>query len=558
MPETTSARWDEIVDVVVVGSGVGALTAALLASDGGASVMVAEKAEYIGGTTATSGGEMWIPNNRYIADQDSREEAIAYISRLSDGRAADPKMIEVYVDTAPEALDYLESHTGYASRPSITPTFAMSDYYTVIPGRIPGGKIYPRTVAAESYPAQAELGEHAKLVHPSPWVQPQEIAFGESDISADELARRQREGYRAKGGGLIAPLLKALLDRGVEVRPSTPARRLVTDDDGAVIGVVIEADGAETRVGARRGVVLACGGFEWNPEMVKTYIGLDVKPVTPWANTGDGHRMAMAVGAKMGSMTTFFSHGVVYDPWLKGPDAKPLPQMTQGLGSGSIIVNQQGQRFMHGGYTYNDFSHPFGIFDQRDPGFPNKPPGWIVFGAKHVEKGLFGSSYVPGEDPALQGPDGTPSPGWLVVANSIRELAAKMNVDADALEETVTRYNKFAENGEDPDWGAPAQKSVMFGPDTLNHSPVEGPVYGAIQQWPGSIGTNGGCRIDADARVLGEDTPVIDGLYAAGNTSAAVLGGAYPGGGAAVGSSMVTGYLAGRHLAAKAPRDIGE
>ena len=115
MPATDQASWDELVDVVVVGSGGGALTAALLARDGGASVLVVEKDEFIGGTTAVSGGDMWIPLNRHIADQDSRAEAIAYVTRLSDGRATDPSLIEIYVDTARDAIDYLEAYTGYRS-----------------------------------------------------------------------------------------------------------------------------------------------------------------------------------------------------------------------------------------------------------------------------------------------------------------------------------------------------------------------------------------------------------------------------------------------------------
>lgn len=354
MPGHQSYRWDEIFDVVVVGSGGGALTAALLAADGGASVVVAEKSGFIGGTTAVSGGDMWIPNNRHIAGQDSREDAIAYVTRLSDGRACDPSLIDVYVDTAAEALEYLEAHTGYET---------------------------------------------------------------------------------------------------------------------------------------------------------------------------------------------------------EGRDGNPLPQMMMGLGPGSILVNKLGRRFMHGGYTYNDFSHPFGFYDQRYPGFANKPPAWAVFGARHFQKGIMGAK--PGIEMSLVGPDGQQPPDWVALAGSVRELAEKIGVDADALAETVKRYNEHAGRGEDPDWADPGQAHVLTGPDTVHHKPVLGPPYGAIQQWPGTIGTNGGCRIDKDGRALGNRVPVIDGLYAAGNTSAAVLGGTYPGGGTCIGSSVAMGYRAGRHVAARAPRDIG-
>lgn len=557
-------RWDEVYDVVVVGSGGGALTAALLASHGGASVLVVEKDTYIGGTTAVSGGDMWIPNSRHVRDRDSREDAIAYVHRLSDGRECDPSLVEVYVDTAPEALEYLEEHTGLDTEPHI----GLDDYYSVIGDRIPGVRPFPRSVSIKPYPAGPELGEElARKINKGPWVPPVEVSFPESrrgGIGAAELEKREQEVWRAKGGGLIAALLKGLVDAGVEVRTEAPAVGLVTDDDAAVVGVVVggvEVGGVEVggtdgeqRIGARKGVVLACGGFEWNAEMVQTFIGYEVKPMTPWANTGDGHLMAMEAGAKLGSMTTFFSYGVVYEPWEKGRDGNPLPQMIMGLGPGSIIVNQQGTRFMHGGYTYNDFSHPFNSFDQRNPGFTNKPPAWIIFGSRHFETGIMGSK--PGIELNLTGPEGQEPPEWLAEAGSIAELAEKIGIDPEALAATVDRYNTYAEKGEDPDWADPLQTHVLTGPDSVTIEPVLGPRYGAIQQWPGTIGTNGGLRIDADGRALGNRVPIIDGLYAAGNTSASVLGATYPGGGGCIGPSVTMGYRAGRHVATRPSRPI--
>ncbi len=554
-PGISDYQWDEIFDVVVVGSGGGALASALLAARGGASTVVVEKDEFIGGTTAVSGGDMWIPNNRFVKDRDSREDAIAYITRLSDGRASDPELIEVYVDTAPEMFEYLLETTGYDSEPHIT----LDDYYSVIGDRIPGVRHFPRTCAVKPYPAGPELGlELARKINRGPWVPPAEVSFPEQrrgEVGPEELAKREREVWRAKGGGLIAPLLKGLADAGVGVRTSTPAVKLVTDGDGAVVGVVVNGPDGARRIGARRGVVLACGGFEWNPELVKTFIGYEVKPMTPWSNTGDGHLMAMEVGAKLGAMWSFFSYGVVYELWEKGRDGNPLPQMIMGLGPGSIIVNSHGKRFMHGGYTYNDFSAPFGFFDQRNPGFTNKAPAWNIFGAAILDQGISGAK--PGISMTLTGPGGQEAPDFIQLAGSIRELAGKIGIDPDTLEATVERYNQYAEKGEDPDWGDPGQTSVLTGPDTVNRKPIAGPPFGAIQQWPGTLGTNGGLRIDKDARVLGNRMPIIDGLYAAGNTSASVLGSVYPGGGSCIGPSVTMGYRAGRHLASKKPRDIG-
>ena len=211
---------------------------------------------------------------------------------------------------------------------------------------------------------------------------------------------------------------------------------------------------------------------------------------------------------------------------------------------------------MHGGYTYNDFSHPFGFFDQRNPGFTNQPPGWIIFGQDVIDAGIIGSK--PGIAMSLTGPNGEEAPDWLKMAGSVRELAEQIGIDPDALEATVERYNTYAEKGEDPDWGDPGQTHVLTGPDTVNRKPITGPTFGAIQQWPGTLGTNGGLRIDKNARVLGYRTPVIDGLYAAGNTSASVLGAIYGGGGSCIGPSVTFGYIAGRHLAGKPSRDIGK
>ena len=352
---------------------------------------------------------MWIPNNHHIADQDSREDAIAYVTRLSDGRACDPELIETYVDSAPEAQLYLEEHTGYQSEPHLT----LDDYYSVIGERIPGVRPFPRSVAVKPYPAAAELGEElANKINKGPWVPPVEVSFPEArrgEVGREELAKRRREVWRAKGGGLIAPLLKGLVEHGVEVRTETPAVKLVADGAGSVIGVVV--GDRRDRIGARKGVVLACGGFEWNAEMVQTYIGYEVKPMTPWSNTGDGHLMAMEVGAKMGAMTTFFSYGVVYEPWEKGRDGNPLPQMIMGLGPARSSSTSRASGSCTAATPTTTSPHPFSTFDQRNPGFTNKPPAWIVFGAA-----------APGaRDPGLQAghldqPDRAGRPGGARVA----------------------------------------------------------------------------------------------------------------------------------------------
>lgn len=540
-----ATEWDEIVDVVVVGSGGAALTSAVRAANDGAEVLVVEKDDSIGGTTGVSGGVMWVPQNHHLAPaglEDSRADALAYIEHISDGRAADPELLEVFVDTAPEVLEYLESHTPLRTQLVTN----LPDYYAVIRDRVPGCKAFSRSVEPLPFEAREQLGEHADriaarstLLSLGAQTTLVEDLSGATDM--DELARRERAGVRAKGAALIGTLVKALIDLGVEIRTGCPASELVVADDRSVIGLVVE-DG--TRIGARKGVILACGGFEWNPEMVMAYLGYEVKPLSPGKNTGDGHVMAMEAGAKMGNMTSYWGQGAMFDPAITDAAGNTAAQMAIGVGPGSVIVNQHGERFMHGGYTYNDFPKVFGNFDHRHPGLRNKPPAWVVFGSKVKERQNI-LTMRPGEA----------APDWLVQAPTIRELAELIGVDADTLESTIARFDEYAAAGEDPEWGDPGGSLQGTG----GAGPIEevgpGPYY-AIQQWPATLGTNGGCRLNANGQVLGYRREVIDGLYAAGNTSATVLGGAYVGGGAPIASGATFGYLAGGHAAAQPAREI--
>jgi succinate dehydrogenase/fumarate reductase flavoprotein subunit len=435
-------------------------------------------------------------------------------------------------------LAYLEAKTPLKTQLVTN----LPDYYGAILDRIAGCKPFSRSVEPIPFAARAELGDWANRIAARSTL----LSLGESttlveDLAAmgglsanlEELARREREGVRVKGAALIACLLKGLLDREVDVRVSFPAAELIADERRAVIGVRASHGGSDVLIGARKGVILACGGFEWNRDMVLGYLGYDVKPISPGGNTGDGHLMAMETGAKMGNMMSYWGQGAMFDPMITSPDGSPAPQMMMGLGAGSIIVNQLGQRFMHGGYTYNDFPKAFGLFDQQYPGMPNKPPGWVIFGASLKERHAI-LTMVPGE----------PAPDWLPQAATIGELAERIGVDPATLERTVSVFNEHARHGEDPEWNTP------------DPAPVEGPPFYAIQQWPASLGTNGGCRINANGQVLGHRQQTIPGLYAAGNTSAAVLGGAYVGGGTPIASGATFGYIAGRHVAGQPSRRL--
>jgi succinate dehydrogenase/fumarate reductase flavoprotein subunit len=538
-------EWDRVVDVVVVGSGGAALTAATLAHDGGAEVLVIEKADMLGGTTAVSGGGVWLPLNHKMAEagvEDSREDALAYIRRLTAGSEPDPDLLEVFVDTAAEMIRYLEDHTPL--RMHITP---LPDYYW--PWGIPGNRPVPaRALEADPYPVRDELPEWADrlvkrgtLMSLGTATTLTEDLLPQSPDLADELRRREEQDIRPKGAALVARLFKGLLERGVEALLETPARQVVTNDAGDVIGVVAERAGTPFRIGARKGVVLACGGFEWNPALVRGHIGYDVKPLSPPGNTGDGLVMAMQAAAQLANLNSYWGTPVMFDPDITR-DGELVPQFEWGRGApASIVVNRKGTRFANEALPYNDFPKAFGVFDPDAVEFPNAGPGFLIFdrSVRDTQRIL---SMFPGK----------PDPDWVVKADTIRDLANRIAIDPDALDDTVCRYNEAASRGEDPDFRR--HERGLMSPGKV--APIVAPPFYAVEIWPGALGTNGGPQINRDGQVRKLGGGVVGGLYAAGNTAANAFGWAYPSGGGTIANGMVFGYLAGRHVAAQPARTV--
>ncbi|MDB4967071.1 MAG: fumarate reductase/succinate dehydrogenase flavoprotein [Myxococcales bacterium] len=533
-------------DVIVIGSGGAGLTAALAASQGGAKVVVIEKSSRVGGTTAVSGGVLWIPTNHHMRAAgiaDSRAEALTYIKRLADGRS-DDALIETFVDEAPQMLKFIEEVTPlkFAALPR------YPDYHPEFDGAKPGG----RSLDPGLFDTKL-LGPWREKLRRSP-------VFGMTAMSVTEatewgvfakpralpfklLGQRFSEGLVCYGGALVGGLLRALLDRAIEPMLSTSARELLVED-GRVVGLRVEKDGKPLVLSARRGVILASGGFEWSKELVARFLGgLITHPNSPPTNEGDGLKMAMALGADLGNMNEAW--------WCPSIDIPKEEYDGQQLHRGdfairslphSILVNRRGRRFVNEAHNYNDMMKPFFTFDPVSYDRPNLP-AWLILDAQFVERYAL-LTVIPG----------MPVPEWIPKAATLRELAAKIGVDADGLDATVARFNGFALAGVDNDFQRGASLYDHFYGDP-EHRPnpnlgtiEKGPFY-ALEVHPGAIGTKGGTRVDARAQVLHVRGTPIAGLYAAGNVMAGITGAGYPGAGSTIGTAMTFGYIAGRAAA---------
>jgi len=352
-----------------------------------------------------------------------------------------------------------------------------------------------------------------------------------------DLAARFSAGLVCYGASLIGGLLKGCLDAGIKPQVSVAMDGLIAED-GTVVGAVV--DGA--RVRARRGVLLACGGFEWNSDLCKRFLGgVLTHPNSPPINHGDGLKMAMSVGADLANMSeawwcpSVVVPGAEYDGvhLNRGEFAiRSLPH--------SIIVNRAGQRFVNEAHNYNDMMKPFFNFDPVDYDRPNLP-AWLVIDQQFAEKYLLITS-VPG----------MPAPTFIEKADTLAELAEKVGIDPIGLAATVTRFNGFAADGVDTDFrrGESVYDHCYGDPNNTPNPNLgalsKGPFY-AVPVHPGALGTKGGARVDVNARVLDLDGRPIPGLYAAGNAAAGITGAGYPGAGCTIGAAMTWGWLAARH-----------
>jgi len=534
----------ETYDVVVLGSGAAGLTAALSAAVAGARVGLFEKAALIGGTTALSGGTIWVPANqpaRRAGVKDSREDGLRYLASLSNGMIL-PELAEGLIDGGPEYVDFIEQHT----RLRFLLVEGYPDYHPERPGGLPGGG---RSIEVDLVPFSG-AGEWAdrisgaasrQLIRETP------LGGGTGVLPPDVQAQREQAGLEGLGRGLVAGLLTACLDRGVEISTKARGVRLLTDGNAghpAITGVEIQApDGLlPVRAGA---VVLATGGFEYDADLVRDFLrGPVTRPIGAPTNSGDGLRMAMRVGAQLGNMREGWWSPVVSFPGRR-PDggANGLLASRERALPGSLMVNAEGRRFTNEAANYNAFGGAFHQLDASRFEYPNLP-SYMIFDQSTVDGfGVFGL------------PPGAPVPDWVTRADTLSELAGTLGLPAGRVAETVARFNDNARAGSDPDFGRGDSAFDRFpGGRTTGDpasprstlGPVETPPFYAVEVQSSLLGTKGGPRTDREGRVLDVDGDVIPGLYAAGNVMASPAGMVYGGAGATLAVAGVWGMLAGR------------
>ncbi|ANH39879.1 3-oxosteroid 1-dehydrogenase [Nocardioides dokdonensis FR1436] len=556
-PSSVTALPTE-VDVVVVGAGGAGMTAALAAGAAGLDTLLVEKSAYFGGSTARSGGGVWIPGNYALreagqVDPDDDARSREYLQAIV-GDAVPAVRRETYLRRGPEVMDFLRERTPL--RFTWVPQYA--DYLPEQPGGRPAGR------SCEPVPLDASfLGDELERLHPPYTKAPANLIVTQADFRkislglrtwrgpvtmAKVLVKRLIAGLRrrrmyAMGGAIAVGLRQGLIDAGVPVAYETALDELLLER-GRVVGVRVTRDGRSHEIRARRGVVLGSGGFERNLELREKY---QPQPTSvEWTtgsefNTGGGLLAGIAAGA---------GTDLLDDSWW-GPTI-PLPGrpwfcLAERNLPGSMIVNGAGRRFMNEALPYVEAVHE--IYAGEASGVQHVP-AWMIIDQRYRNRYLFA-----GLSPRQPFPGRWYKEGVVRKAATLEELAAEIGVPATALSATVERFNGFAETGVDEDFhrGESAYDKYYSDP-TVKPNPSlhridQGPFY-AVKIVPGDLGTKGGLVTDEHARVLRTDGEPIPGLYAAGNVSSAVMGRTYAGPGATIGPALTFGYLAVEHLAA--------
>lgn len=544
--------WDQEVDLVIVGSGAGAVTAALRARKWGKRALIVEKAELFGGSTALSGGVTWIPNAAPLLRagvDDSIEKGRAYLDACAGPYAPGTtrERREAYLGKGPEMISFLESEGmefAYLD--------GFSDYHE---GEYPGGLARGRSLGGKLF-ALNRLGDWLPKMRRASGIQ--EIPATVPEIGQLVLSGRTwksrltfvKVGWRmiqrklgrllvAAGASLQGRLFLLAKNAGQEIWLGSPLTDLIRED-GRVVGVVVRQNGRDRRVRARHGVLLDAGGFARNPEM---RANMSRVPHSQWTvanegDTGEVLKMATDLGAD-----TAMTQEAWWIPASFLPDGSIQWHNPIDMGKPhAIVVDQGGSRYVNESTSYVTVG--LAMFE-RDKTVP-AVPSWFIVESRHRDR------YRMGIAPAGKTPEDWITSGYMKRADTIEDLARQCDIPPEQLRATIDRFNGFAEAGHDGDFGkGESAYNRVWGDPTNKPNPslgkIEiGPFY-AVKVFPADVGTCGGLVADEYARVLDKDGRPIPGLYAAGNITASVMGPSYPGAGASIGASMVFSYIAADH-----------
>jgi succinate dehydrogenase/fumarate reductase flavoprotein subunit len=534
-------------DVVVVGSGAAGLVAALTAAVGGASVTVLERSPLYGGTSAVSGGGMWLPGNDIDPNwTDDLAGAKVYLKKLTAGLVGDA-VLDRFLAESGAVPTFLAEHTPLTFSVDI----GRPDYHAPWEGSSPTS----RTVFPNLY-EMSRLGEFDPQVRrPGPGGQVpisnaeerELVDSGDLDAINKLLRERLARGIALRGVALVGGVMEGCLDHGVEFVANTRAREL-TVEDGRVAGLRAEQGGSEVEYRARLGVVLASGGFEWNRDLWDAFMAAPWEgPASPPVNEGDALIMAARAGAKLGNLDKA--------TWIQtrylGEKHWDRPYMRIGLAGGfpgEILVNRAGRRFVNENLNYNDIGRPFTYFDPHVYEYVNTPR--FAVGDRNAR--ARAAAY---DDVA--GPEGD---GW-VEADTLRELAEKLGIDPSGLEQQVEEYNRHAESGDDPVFHRGEKPSELHfvakgvrrssgeaSPAVSPVAPIVEPPFVGYRVRAGVFGTRGGPVIDEYAQIVDWQNRPIPGLYGAGNAIANPFASAYPGGGGTLGPCVTFGHVSGKSV----------
>jgi len=540
---------DEQYDLIVVGAGTGML-AALAGREAGLSVLVVEKSEYAGGSTALSGGGFWIPNNallRQAGAVDSVEREREYLRAVTAGEVPEQRW-EPFVAHGPAAVDLLNRSTPLMFQ-------FMTDYPDYFP-ELPGGSATGRAVEPKPFDARRLGPDRARLRPPAmaaPFPMP---VSGKSYRWLNLIARHPRgvatsakllglgvgglairREYVAGGGALAAGLLAGLRSHGIPVWFESPLVDLVLKN-GRVSGVVVERGGQRVEVQARRGVILAAGGFDRRAEWRRQFQSQQFD--TDWCfgnpdNTGD----AIAIAQDRAGAATAFMDEAWWFPAVPVPGPMPGTLLAERSLPNQIIVDQHGRRFMNEAVNYMSAGQIL---------IKQQLPVWMVMDQTFRNRYLFGAGLFPRQ----AFPQAWYDAGIVHRGASVADLAQTLGMPD--LPATVERFNLFAAAGHDDDFRrGDSAYDRYYGDPTIRPNPCLGPIgkapFYAVQVVPGDLGTCGGVHADGYARALRPDGSFIEGLYAIGNAAGNAFGRVYPGPGATIGQGLVYAYIAAQHAA---------